>query len=202
MKMPLLIDLTDKEVIIVGGGKVASRKAQTLSNYSQHIIVISPTINDAIQVLVKQHKVVWKRKQFEVGDVEHADFVVAATNQPEVNRQVQLAIPKHTLFNHASEAESGDVSFPSTFNRDRLSISVSTDGASPKLTKYIIEQLKVLYPSSYAPFIQFLYTSRQIIKCLNMSHEQKQRLLTQITELEYLDIAKQQQFLEWLKTLK
>lgn len=202
MKMPLLIDLTNKQVVIVGGGKVASRKAQALSDYSQHIIVISPNINDIIQTLVNQNKVVWKRKCFEVGDIENADFVVAATNHPDVNKQIQQAIPKHTLFNHASEAETGDVSFPSTFNRDRLSISVSTDGASPKLTKHIIEQLQVLYPSSYVPFIQFLYTSRQIIKSLTISHEQKQRLLTQIIDIEYLDTAKQQQFLEWLKTLK
>ncbi|HDM8698963.1 TPA: NAD(P)-binding protein, partial [Staphylococcus aureus] len=33
MNMPLMIDLTNKNVVIVGGGVVASRRAQTLNQY-------------------------------------------------------------------------------------------------------------------------------------------------------------------------
>ncbi|MGO4092390.1 NAD(P)-dependent oxidoreductase, partial [Staphylococcus aureus] len=49
MNMPLMIDLTNKNVVIVGGGTVASRRAQTLSQYVEHMTVISPTITEKLQ---------------------------------------------------------------------------------------------------------------------------------------------------------
>lgn len=52
MNMPLMIDLTNKNVVIVGGGVVASRRAQTLNQYVEHMTVISPTITEKLQNMV------------------------------------------------------------------------------------------------------------------------------------------------------
>lgn len=50
MNMPLMIDLTNKNVVIVGGGVIASRRAQTLSQYVEHMTVISPTITENFKI--------------------------------------------------------------------------------------------------------------------------------------------------------
>lgn len=50
MNMPLMIDLTNKNVVIVGGGVVASRRAQTLSQYIERIMVISPEITENFKI--------------------------------------------------------------------------------------------------------------------------------------------------------
>ncbi|MEJ7314602.1 NAD(P)-dependent oxidoreductase, partial [Staphylococcus epidermidis] len=40
MNMPLMLDLTDKKVVIVGGGKIATRRVQTLLDYTTLIHVV------------------------------------------------------------------------------------------------------------------------------------------------------------------
>ncbi|HCV0303766.1 TPA: NAD(P)-binding protein [Staphylococcus aureus] len=198
MNMPLMIDLTNKNVVIVGGGTVASRRAQTLSQYVEHMTVISPTITEKLQNMVDKGVVIWKEKEFEPSDIVDAYLVIAATNEPCVNEAVKQALPEHTLFNNVGDASNGNVVFPSALHRDKLTISVSTDGASPKLTKSIMAELEALYPPSYSSYIAFLYTCRQKIKLLDITCNEKQQLLSQIVSQEYLNHDKQAQFLTWL----
>ena len=198
MSMPLMIDLTNKNVVIVGGGTVASRRAQTLSQYVEHMTVISPTITEKLQNMVDKGVVIWKGKEFEPSDIVDAYLVIAATNEPRVNEAVKQALPEHALFNYVGDASNGNVVFPSALDRDKLTISVSTDGASPKLTKSIMAELEALYPPSYSSYIDFLYTCRQKIKLLDITYNEKQQLLSQIVSQEYLNHDKQAQFLAWL----
>lgn len=198
MNMQLMIDLTNKNVVIVGGGTVASRRAQTLSQYVEHMTVISPTITEKLQNMVDKGVVIWKEKEFEPSDIVDAYLVIAATNEPCVNEAVKQALPEHTLFNNVGDASNGNVVFPSALHRDKLTISVSTDGASPKLTKSIMAELEALYPPSYSSYIAFLYTCRQKIKLLDITYNEKQQLLSQIVSQEYLNHDKQAQFLTWL----
>ena len=193
MNMPLMIDLTNKNVVIVGGGTVASRRAQTLSQYVEHMTVISPTITEKLQNMVDKGVVIWKEKEFEPSDIVDAYLVIAATNEPRVNEAVKQALPEHALFNNVGDASNGNVVFPSALHRDKLTISVSTDGASPKLTKSIMAELEALYPPSYSS-----YTCRQKIKLLDITYNEKQQLLSQIVSQEYLNHDKQAQFLAWL----
>ncbi|WP_435975701.1 NAD(P)-binding protein [Staphylococcus aureus] len=198
MSMPLMIDLTNKNVVIVGGGTVASRRAQTLSQYVEHMTVISPTITEKLRNMVDKGVVIWKGKEFEPSDIVDAYLVIAATNEPRVNEAVKKALPEHALFNNVGDASNGNVVFPSALHRDKLTISVSTDGASPKLTKSIMAELEALYPPSYSSYIDFLYTCRQKIKLLDITYNEKQQLLSQIVSQEYLNHDKQAQFLAWL----
>ncbi|MDG5136456.1 NAD(P)-binding protein [Staphylococcus aureus] len=198
MNMPLMIDLTNKNVVIVGGGVVASRRAQTLNQYVEHMTVISPTITEKLQNMVDNGVVIWKEKEFEPSDIVDAYLVIAATNEPRVNEAVKKALPEHALFNNVGDASNDNVVFPSALHRDKLTISVSTDGASPKLTKSIMAELEALYPPSYSSYIDFLYTCRQKIKVLDITYNEKQQLLSQIVSQEYLNHDKQAQFLAWL----
>ncbi|EOA9560495.1 NAD(P)-binding protein [Staphylococcus aureus] len=198
MNMPLMIDLTNKNVVIVGGGVVASRRAQTLNQYVEHMTVISPTITEKLQNMVDNGVVIWKEKEFEPSDIVDAYLVIAATNEPRFNEAVKKALPEHALFNNVGDASNGNVVFPSALHRDKLTISVSTDGASPKLTKSIMAELEALYPPSYSSYIDFLYTCRQKIKVLDITYNEKQQLLSQIVSQEYLNHDKQAQFLAWL----
>lgn len=198
MNMPLMIDLTNKNVVIVGGGVVASRRAQTLNQYVEHMTVISPTITEKLQNMVDNGVVIWKEKEFEPSDIVDAYLVIAATNEPRVNEAVKKALPEHALFNNVGDASNGNVVFPSALHRDKLTISVSTDGASPKLTKSIMAELEALYPPLYSSYIDFLYTCRQKIKVLDITYNEKQQLLSQIVSQEYLNHDKQAQFLAWL----
>ena len=200
MNMPLMIDLSNKKVVIVGGGKVATRRTTSLLAYTNHIHVVSPTITDTLQKYLETKQITYEKKLFEPQDVKNADMVIAATNQSDVNNDVGAALFKNVLFNHAGQADLGNVTFPNFLKRDKLTISVSTDGASPKLGQRIIKDLKVTYNEDYSMYIQFLYESRQYIKSLKIEPSDKQALLEQILSDKYLDEKKQQDFIRWLKS--
>lgn len=98
MNMPLMIDLSNKKVVIVGGGKVATRRAKTLLAYTKHIHVVSPTITDTLQKYLETKQITYEMKHFEPQDVENADVVIAATNQSDVNNDVgQLCLRTYYL---------------------------------------------------------------------------------------------------------
>ena len=198
--MPLMIDLNDKQIVIVGGGKVATRRATTLVEYCFHVHIVSPTLTTELQNLLENGRLTWSEKQFEPQDIKRAYLVVIATDQPEVNDYVKACLPHGTLLNHAADAHAGDVTFPSILKRGRLTISVSTNGASPKLGSQIISTLNDMYDDNYETYIEFLYQSRQYIKALAIEPSRKQRLLQQIVSDEYLDEDKQLEFMRWLQS--
>lgn len=196
--MPLMIDLSQKSIVIVGGGKVATKRASTLIEYCADVHIVSPIISTTLKELLDNENITWSQKEFEPQDVEHADFVVIATNNNEVNTKVLESVPPHALCNHASKAQVGNVTIPSILKRGKLSISVSTNGASPKLSKKMISRISDMYDESYEMYIDFLYESRQLIKRLSIEPSRKQELLQHILSDEYLDEVKQQEFTRWL----
>ena len=198
--MPLMIDLTNKHIVIVGGGQVATRRATTLIAYCPNVHIVSPSLTPALHTLVTEGRITWSEKAFEPRDLEGAHLVVVATNEPEVNKQVKESLPKGVLLNHATDAQSGDVTFPSILTRGRLTMSVSTNGASPKLGAQIISTLGDMYDERYEAYIEFLYQSRQHIKALPIEPSEKQNLLQQILSETYLNKDKQREFMRWLQS--
>ena len=49
--MPLMIDLQNKKIVIVGGGKVATRRAKSLVEYCSHVHIVSPSITKELHTL-------------------------------------------------------------------------------------------------------------------------------------------------------
>ena len=137
--MPLMIDLSQKLIVIVGGGKVATKRASTLIEYCDDVHIVSPIISTTLKELL-DNEITWSQKEFEPQDVEHADLVVIATNNNDVNTKVLESVPHYALCNHASKAQVGNVTIPSILKRGKLSISVSTNGASPKLNKKLFQE--------------------------------------------------------------
>ncbi|MGE8023692.1 NAD(P)-binding protein [Staphylococcus pasteuri] len=201
MQMPIMIDLTNMNVVVIGGGKIATRRVSLLLEYTSQIHVVSPHITDILEQLVRQQQITWEEKSFEASDVNNADLVIAATNQAHVNDEIKNHISPHTLFNHVGNAQQGNITFPNQLRRGRLTISVSTEGASPKLGKQIIQDLSETYDKSYENYIDFLYEARQLIKMKVVNPSKKHQLLKDILSEKYFNQAEQQSFISWLESM-
>nr|WP_263314653.1 NAD(P)-binding protein [Mammaliicoccus sp. Marseille-Q6498] len=198
--IPLMVDLADKKIKVFGGGKIAEKRVATLLKSEAEIHVISPDVTDMLEKLHVDQKVIWHEKSFEISDIKDADFIIAATNEKHINDAIKEATPKGILLNMVGEANEGNVIFPGTFNRGKLSISVSSSGASPKLVSTILNDLQNEYPIDYESFVDFLYVCRNKIKNLDIQKSEKQALLEEIISEKYLDINEQQQFMEFLNS--
>jgi len=198
---PLMIDLVEKNVVIVGGGQVAERRISTLLESGACLTVISPETTDHIHSLSEKGLLNWKKKYFEPSDLEKAFLIVAATNDSSVNELIRDRTPNNAILNMATDAEKGNVHFPSHFKRGRLLISISTNGASPLLTAKIKKNLHTLYDDSYGDYVDFLYECRQHIKRSSLTKMEKQLLFNELMSDVYLDSFKQKKTMEWLERL-
>ncbi|MEX6347470.1 NAD(P)-binding protein [Staphylococcus ureilyticus] len=199
---PLMVDISQKQIVVIGGGKIAERRINLLKTYTKLIQIISPTLTNNLKQLVDKQEIQWRNKIFESSDVQDADLIITATNDTNVNQSILQAKPDKALINMAGQALAGDVLIPSILRRGKLTISVSTQGASPKLASQILAELQQHFNSTYGDYVDFLYECRQQVKRSSLSSEEKDRFLKQILNNKYLKITKQNEVRKWLSALK
>ncbi|GAE95106.1 siroheme synthase [Gracilibacillus boraciitolerans JCM 21714] len=197
--LPLFINLTDKEIVIIGGGKVAERRLRHLLDYKESLTIISPDVTDIMHEMIAVNKINWINTSFKSNYLAEAHLIIIATNDKKINNQIIQQAPKTAWINAAHHADRGTIHFPIILKRGRLQIAISTDGASPLLAKRIKKEIDSLLPENYESYIDFLYEARQLIKQIKLDPAEKRRLLQDIVEDPIYDKNNQQVFLNKLK---
>lgn len=120
---PLFVNLNDRLVLIVGGGKVAARRAASLSGFGCRIRVVSPEICKELRRLLENGQIDWLQKKYETGtllDEGRPAFVLAAgpsgVNEAVVRDCRSLGIP----VNDASQKERCDFYFPGLIRQGEI----------------------------------------------------------------------------------
>jgi len=130
--------------------------------------VISPEISPRMKELIASGAVdEHLPRHFEPADVDGCRMVVAATDEPEVNRRVlDAADSAGVLCNVAGRGGRGHIQLPGSVTRGPLSISVSTSGASPSLTRRLRERLEGEFGPEWAKLVGVLSELRSEIQSL------------------------------------
>lgn len=63
--MPIMINLSQMNVVVIGGGRIATRRVELLLEYASHIRVVSPHITEYLNGLIQQQQVTWHQKEFD-----------------------------------------------------------------------------------------------------------------------------------------
>ncbi|MBM4762826.1 NAD(P)-dependent oxidoreductase [Bacillus sp. B15-48] len=182
---PLMIDLKGKKVVIVGGGKIAANKARVLATDQPDITFISPHFSSDIIELSNERGYTMVQRKAMLDDLTEAMLVILATNDRETNRTLAQLLPPQQLVCVVDEATDGNVLFPASFQRGYLQIAVSSNGASPKLTRMLKKQLSLQFDESWDMYTEFLWKCRQMIKGLPLSAQEKSCLLEEILDERY-----------------
>ena len=162
---PVMLDLAGKTCLVVGGGKVAERKAAGLLQAGASVVVVSPAITPGLASLAAAGRLRWDRQVYQSGDLAGAILVFAAAGDPRVNRQVaQDCRNQGKLVNVADDPDLCDYFVPAAVRRGRLAIAVSTAGASPALAARIRDRLSGMFPAGWGPFLDFLGEMRERIR--------------------------------------
>ncbi|MBT2657501.1 NAD(P)-binding protein [Bacillus sp. ISL-18] len=184
---PIMLQLGGKKVVVIGGGKVAERKVHGLLDTGARIIVISPEATRELQAIFAQGRIDWKKKTFSAEDLQDAALIFAATDDRDINHSVKSLAGKHQLVTIADDPDLSDFHLPAHVQRGRLSIAVSTGGASPILAKKVREVLEQQFDERYDEYLEFLYTTRQWILKEVDDPALKRKLLTAIVSKEFLN---------------
>ncbi|KHE70245.1 NAD(P)-binding protein [Halobacillus sp. BBL2006] len=199
--IPMMVDLAGKRTVVVGGGVVAEKRVKTLNKKGVFITLISPSLTSTLKCMIDDEKISWKKKRFSEEDVIDAFAVVIATNDLEVNEMALQAASQVPLINYAPDVDRGNFSIPAYFSRGKLTISVSTEGASPMLTARIKADLEKGFEDDYGQYVDFLYECRQQIKRSSLPKVEKQALLKHLLQDTYKSPDQQKIFKKQLETI-
>ncbi|MDD5286990.1 MAG: NAD(P)-dependent oxidoreductase [Desulfuromonadaceae bacterium] len=159
--MLLNVDMSGKAAVIIGGGKVARRKAQVLLASGAQVSVVAPDVVEELAILAQAGRLAVRYGNYEASDLEGMFMVVAATNDVEVNRQVALdAGLKEKMVCVADDSEAGSFSFPAVLHRGNLEIAVSTGGCCPSLAVELRDLVATLITEEYGAIVSELAEER------------------------------------------
>ena len=144
---PVSIDLNNKNVLVIGAGKIALRKITTLLNYNCNIIVITKEVlEEKFLELEKNNKIkIFKNQEFEEKFLENIFLVVVATDNEILNKKISnLCISKNILVNNISSKDDMNVRFMSIYEKDDIQIAISANG-NPKKAVEIKNKIKDIF---------------------------------------------------------
>ena len=183
---PIVMDLTDRRCLVVGGGEVALRKVLSLVEAGAAVTVIAskidPRIPEVDGVRVEQ-------RPWQEGDCVGYALVFAATDDRAINKTVseearQRAIP----INVVDDPELCSFIVPASVRRGDLLISVTTSGKSPTLSKQLRRELEARYGPEYADFVDLLGELRGLVKAKHPAPEQREAVFSKLMDCGILEL--------------
>ena len=193
---PVMLNLRDRQVAVIGGGKVATRKVGDLLSAGARVLVISPALSPALRQLVAS------------GEIEHIAapyqrdmlneymplLVIAATDDERANRiAAQDARRIRAWCNLADGSAESDFSNMAQLNKPPLTIALAGNGSSPALLRQLRTQLDESIGGEYALLSQWLGELRAPLHDTVDSQSGRQRLYEEILDSDVLSLLRDNQ---------
>jgi precorrin-2 dehydrogenase/sirohydrochlorin ferrochelatase len=141
------LDLTGRNCLVVGGGRVGLEKANGLVECGADVTVIAPEVVPELLDL----PVEWIQSRYASGDADGRWLVIAATPDREVNRQVFADAERYGVFcNVADDPELCSLILPAVHRVDPIAVAVSTGGASPALAQRLRREIAEIVGPEHA----------------------------------------------------
>jgi siroheme synthase-like protein len=166
---PVNLLLEGRRCLVVGGGSVAARKIAGLVACGAEVEVVASEVGAAVRAITR---VTWEQRPYRRGEVSGYWLVVAATNDPDVNRTVyEDGEAAHVWVNSADDPASCSFTLPSVARRGPIVIAVSTGGQSPALAAWLRRRLEADVGPEYEILAGLLSQARTWLKEAGRSTE-------------------------------
>jgi len=145
---PVNFDICGKKCVVVGGGKVAERKAKSLLEFKGRVTVVAPEITSRLKKLLSERKITHISKKYDKKYIKNSAIVIGATSDRSVNQKISIDAKKYGIpVNIVDDPELCSFIVPSKIKRGPLVVSISTSGQAPALSKALRYKLqKIVTP--------------------------------------------------------
>ena len=163
--LPLFFKLHDRSCLLVGGGSIALRKANLLASAGAKVSVVSLTIDPQLQALLDQSGGHYYCGHYSAEHLTGMELVVAATDNPGVNKQVcSDARARQLPVNVVDQPALCSFIFPAIIDRSPLVVAVSSGGQSPVLARLLRSKLESSIPAAYGQLASLVGEFRSAVK--------------------------------------
>jgi len=161
---PIFLKLEQLNVLLIGAGNVGIEKLASIITNAPlaPVRVVATEINDAIRDIAdKNENVEIIEKNYEPADIDWADLVIAAVNDPVLSEQIRNdAKQRGKLMNAADKPELCDFYLASVVKKGNLKIAISTNGKSPTIAKRLKDILNEVMPDQIDEVLQNMHIIR------------------------------------------
>jgi precorrin-2 dehydrogenase/sirohydrochlorin ferrochelatase len=187
-----LVGLENQRVVVIGGGKVAARKAEALLEAGAPVIVISPQFCAEFDHLAGLYAgLEMVPRLYQAGDLADAFLVIAATDDPPVNGAVwSEAVRRGCLVNVVDDPGHSNFIVPAVVQRGEVKVAITTGGASPALARRLREKLEALIGPEYGDLASLLAELRPELQARFAPGEPRLEAALRLVDSDLLEILK------------
>jgi precorrin-2 dehydrogenase/sirohydrochlorin ferrochelatase len=185
---PIFLRVAGRPCLVLGAGRVAEQKVESLLKAGACVTVISPDITARLAALAAARKIRHHARAYQPGDLRGAFLVYAATHSEELHVQIAMDAKKAgVLLNVVDRPQLCDFITPAIVERGDLVVATSTSGASPALAKRIRQQLDDVFGPEYDMALRLLRRVRTQLRGGQRSASERRRIFGALVDSPLLD---------------
>lgn len=155
------LKLSGQPVLVVGGGAIATHKAETLLAAGAAVTVIAPRASERIVELASDGALTWDAREYDSSDLDGVLLVVASTDDPALHERIyREADARRTLVNVVDDPSRCTFIVPALHREGPFTIAVSSGGASPALAKRLRDEIATSFGPAWGTLAQRLKVER------------------------------------------
>lgn len=151
---PMFVDISKKNILVVGGGVIAARRVNTLRLFAEKITVVAPELSEKMRQILEEceTEILWICDFYHPSMLSKQDMVLAATDNHEVNlrvvmdcRSAQQEENRRILVNTADDKSLCDFYFPSVVQTEDTVIGINSGGENPGAVRRTRKQIETMF---------------------------------------------------------
>ena len=193
---PLFLNLTAKDILVVGAGAVGRRKIASLLPCSpRSVTVVDPGLSPAdAREFAASGPVRCLPRAFAPDDLTGKALIFAAAGKREVNALVAALCRERGIFcNIADAPEESDFFVPAHATSEGITLAVSTGGQSPALARRLRAELEAWLGTRYAGLFTVLSRLRPLVLGLGLPTEENSALFRALVNSPLADLLEKRQ---------
>ncbi|MFO8174738.1 MAG: precorrin-2 dehydrogenase/sirohydrochlorin ferrochelatase family protein [Gemmatimonadota bacterium] len=150
--LPVGLRIQGKKCVVVGGGRIGTRKVRSLLEAGASVVLVSPKATSELVELAASGRILWAREPYRLQHLHGAFLAVAATDRQELNAQVaEDAGEARILVCDASSAERSRIIFGALHAGEGFTVAVFTDGENPAGARSVRDQIAAFLSEAPGP---------------------------------------------------
>jgi precorrin-2 dehydrogenase/sirohydrochlorin ferrochelatase len=188
---PVNLDIRDRSCLVVGGGRVGTRKVKTLMDCAARVTVVSLAVTTTLADLAAAGKIRLAQRAYRPTDLDGMFLVIGATDDEALNRRVNAdAERRNMLCNIADRPAICNFILPAIVQRKDFMLAISTAGKSPAFAKYIRQRLETEFGPEYGDLLELMGAIRKQLLAEAHEPEVHKPLFEQLIAANLLDLVK------------
>lgn len=165
---PLFLDLDGRDVLVVGGGSAAARKALVLAGCGARVTVAAPVPGG--EVVAAEGRVRLLRRPFQADDADGKALVVSASGDAALDAAVFAAARSRDVpVNVVDRPHLCTFVWPAIVDRDPLTVAITSGGAAPVLARGVRARIEAMLPPALGALARFADRFRGAVKATRPS---------------------------------